>query len=238
MPEPTNVGELRAFLGLVQYYGRYVKSLSDLFAPLNQLLRNNVPWEWSSGRAQAFREIERRLTSIDSLAHFDPSQTLDMAADASSSPDPDFEAAISDDDFLVGSTGSPNVSSVLSVGIDKIPLKASAIAKATASDRILSKVYRYIMEGWPSRERDPELQPYYLRNTELTTEKGCTIWGMRVVVPSQHRNTVLNLLHDGHIGQTKMARSYVWWPGMDNDIELTCQRLPDCGSLPAATKFG
>ncbi|XP_064462712.1 uncharacterized protein K02A2.6-like [Ornithodoros turicata] len=353
MPEPTNVGELRAFLGLVQYYVRYVKSLSDLCAPLNQLLRNNVPWEWSSGSAQAFKEIKCRLTSIDSLTHFDPSQTLYMADDASSigvgaviyhkvngkdkpiahasktltsaqknyaqiekealaiifgvkkfhqylwgrkfilytdykpltaifgskrgipvtapnrmqrwaltllghsfdiqykptaqfgnadglsrlpaGPDPDFDAAISDDDFLLGSTGSPNVSSVLSVGIDKIPLKASAIAKATASGRILSKVYRYIMEGWPSRERDPELQPYYLRNTELSTEKGCIVWGMRVVVPSQHRNTVLCLLHDGHIGQTKMkmlARSYVWWPGMDNDIELTCQ---SCGACAASS---
>ncbi|XP_064475673.1 uncharacterized protein K02A2.6-like [Ornithodoros turicata] len=150
-------------------------------------------------------------------------------------PDPDFDAAISDDDFLLGSTGSPNVSSVLSVGIDKIPLKASAIAKATASDRILSKVYLYIMEGWPSRERDPELQPYYLRNTELSTEKGCILWGMRVVVSSQHRNTVLSLLHDGHIGQTKMkmlARSYVWWLGMDNDIELTCQ---PCGACAASS---
>ncbi|XP_064472491.1 uncharacterized protein K02A2.6-like [Ornithodoros turicata] len=165
---------------------------NDPCAPLNQLLRNNVPWEWSSGRAQAFKEIKRRLTSIDSLAHFDPSQTLYMAADASS--------------IGVFAVIYHKVN-----GIDKIPLKASAIAKASASDLILSKVYHYIMEGWPSHERDLELQPYYLRNTELTTEKGCIVWGIRVVVPSQHRNTVLSLLHDGHIGQTKMkmlARSY------------------------------
>ena len=38
-PKPTNVSELRAFLGLINYYGKFVQNLSTLLAPLYDLLR-------------------------------------------------------------------------------------------------------------------------------------------------------------------------------------------------------
>ena len=42
-PAPTDLGELRAFLGLVMYYGKFIKNLSSLSAPLNQLLKERKP---------------------------------------------------------------------------------------------------------------------------------------------------------------------------------------------------
>jgi len=46
-PTPENVQELRAFLGLVNYYGRFVPQLSTVAHPLHRLLGKRVPWEWN-----------------------------------------------------------------------------------------------------------------------------------------------------------------------------------------------
>ena len=43
-PEPKYLKELRAFLGLVNYYGKFVKQLSTIAQPLNQLLCKGMKW--------------------------------------------------------------------------------------------------------------------------------------------------------------------------------------------------
>ena len=45
--EPKDVSELRTFLGCVNYYGKFLKNLSTILAPLNRLLQDDVPWKWS-----------------------------------------------------------------------------------------------------------------------------------------------------------------------------------------------
>ena len=47
VPTPQNVTQLRSFLGLLNYYGKFIANLSTLLHPLNRLLQEGVPWRWS-----------------------------------------------------------------------------------------------------------------------------------------------------------------------------------------------
>ncbi|XP_028064662.1 uncharacterized protein LOC114267799 [Camellia sinensis] len=46
-PRPTNVSEVRSFLGLASYYRRFVKDFSKFALPLTQLTQKNVPFDWN-----------------------------------------------------------------------------------------------------------------------------------------------------------------------------------------------
>ena len=52
-PAPKNTQQLKSFLGLVHYYGKFVPHLSSLLHPLNQLLKANTKWSWSDSCEQA-----------------------------------------------------------------------------------------------------------------------------------------------------------------------------------------
>ena len=82
-PQPRNVQELRSFLGLVHYYGKFLPNLSTLLHPLNSLLKDNQEWMWTQECGTAFQAAKDLLVSAPILAHYDPSLPLRMAGDAS-----------------------------------------------------------------------------------------------------------------------------------------------------------
>ena len=100
---------------------------------------------------------------------------------------------------------------------------------------MISRALLFTQNGWPL-EVSPELKSLYRRRSELTVEGNYLLWGMRVVAPRKLQNRVLQELHSKHTGMgaysTKsIARSYIWWPGMDTAIEelvgacKVCQRV-------------
>ena len=82
-PIPQNVKELRAFLGLVNYYGKFLQNLSTINQPLNRLLGQGVPWHWDRACAHAFEQLKSKLASTEVLAHYDPEQLVKLDCDAS-----------------------------------------------------------------------------------------------------------------------------------------------------------
>ena len=65
---PTNVKEVRSFLGLAGYYRRFVEGFSVIARPLTSLLRKTTRFVWSEQCRQSFEELKRRLTSAPVLA--------------------------------------------------------------------------------------------------------------------------------------------------------------------------
>ena len=80
---PTSITELKPYLGLISYYGRFLPHLSTTLAPLYKLLSNGVDWYWSSVQEDAFKKSKESLISADLLIHFDPDLPLVLACDAS-----------------------------------------------------------------------------------------------------------------------------------------------------------
>ena len=99
----------------------------------------------------------------------------------------------------------------------------------TRRDPILSRVQRYVLTGWP--ESDPIMNQLNRLRQELSIHEGCVMRDARVVVPTPGQDTMLQLLHSNHSGVVKMkalAHSYIWWPGIDQQIENITQQCGHC----------
>ena len=83
MPEPQNQSELRSFLGMVQYYDRFIPRLATNCAVLNDLLQKNSKRNWTSEHTGAIETVKASLTSGDTLTHYNPLLPLSLACDAS-----------------------------------------------------------------------------------------------------------------------------------------------------------
>ena len=64
---PTNVTEIRSFLGLAEYYRKFVEGFSKLAAPLTKLTRKEKMFVWSESCQQSFDELKWKLTSAPIL---------------------------------------------------------------------------------------------------------------------------------------------------------------------------
>ena len=71
-PVPGNIKKLRSFLGLINYYGKFIPNLSTLLQPLNALLQAETKWSWSTTCEKAFRKAKKQIASAKVLMHYDP----------------------------------------------------------------------------------------------------------------------------------------------------------------------
>nr|XP_043067227.1 uncharacterized protein K02A2.6-like [Drosophila bipectinata] len=81
---PSNLQQLEAFMGKVNYYCNFIPNYSQLAAPLNQLRRKNVAHLFGPQQEQAFTTLKSHVINATQLAHFDENLPLVLATDASS----------------------------------------------------------------------------------------------------------------------------------------------------------
>ena len=82
-PAPTNTTQLRAYLGLINFYRRFLPQAATLLEPLNRLLKANTLWSWSVKQENSFKKSKEILLNSDALVHFDPKLPLVVVADSS-----------------------------------------------------------------------------------------------------------------------------------------------------------
>ena len=82
-PTPHDVTSLRAYLGVLNYYHRFLPDLATVTKPMNALLEKNRKFVWSNECQIAFERSKKLLTSEPVLTHYNPELPVRLASDAS-----------------------------------------------------------------------------------------------------------------------------------------------------------
>ncbi|KAK3769860.1 hypothetical protein RRG08_036909 [Elysia crispata] len=226
-PSPENPQQLKAFLGMINYYSKFIGNLSSILSPLYKLLQKDVPWQWDRDQEYAFSAAKRALSSDTLLVHFDPaipehcSPRVQRWAITLAAYDYELKHKAGVENSADGLSRLPlhtEISSYIPEDIEMIFnvmetsfVNVNDVKRETLTDECLMKVYEFCLNGWPDECVQEELRPFKNKKLELSLEDGCILWGTRVVIPKTLQNKVLSMLHDKHIGASKMkslARSW------------------------------
>jgi len=82
-PEPRNVKDVRKFLGLTNYYRKFIKDFARLARPMNVLTRKDMKWRWEGEEQAAFDELKKAFTMRPVLVAPDLDKEFRVEADAS-----------------------------------------------------------------------------------------------------------------------------------------------------------
>ena len=80
--EPTTASEVRSFLGLVNYSGRFIRDLATISEPLRRLTKEEVSFNFGLEQKKAFQELKDKLSSATTLGYFDKDAPTQVVADA------------------------------------------------------------------------------------------------------------------------------------------------------------
>ena len=82
-PKPTNTHEVRSFLGMANYSSKYIRNFATITAPLRELTKKNVRFEWSATHDEAFETLKQALTSAPCMSYFDKHKDTYVTVDTS-----------------------------------------------------------------------------------------------------------------------------------------------------------
>nr|KAG5714223.1 hypothetical protein BaRGS_018440 [Batillaria attramentaria] len=197
------------------------KPLTALFGPKKgtPLLAANRLARWALWLNQFDYTIEYRKTADHGNA--------DALSRLPSGDDIDFDREESGED-------TDMVCAIRVLSLQVKPFDANILRQESGKDPVIATVMRYVREGWPLKhaEINEEVRKFQKLSDSLSICHGCLIYGTRVVIPQSLQPKILDLLHIGHFGMERMkqlARTAVYWPGIDAAIEMTSRRCDSCG---------
>ncbi|XP_029348460.1 uncharacterized protein K02A2.6-like [Acyrthosiphon pisum] len=337
---PNNVTELQAYLGLLNYYGKFIPNLSSELYDLYKLLRKDVKFVWSDKCQEVFENSKSLLLQNQVLEIYDQKKPIVVCADgspygvgailsqvvdevekpvlfASSSLSPaeqkysqlhrealatvfalkkihkyiygnkftlcsDAQAlreifspqkgtsvvaasrlqrwavllsmyeyefqyrpskqmvhvdALSRLPLSTGTGIEDDIISRLCI-VNEFSLNTTDVVEALKKDKMLFKVYIYVLQGWPRKE-ESEIDYYFKVKDNLSTQDDCLFFGDRIVVPEVLKNKIFRILHKDHEGIVRMkmaARSVFWWKNMNTDIEKISKECEICDQTSNVSK--
>ena len=83
MNPPTSPKQVRAFLGLVGYYRKFIKNFAKIAKPLTLLTRQQVKFEWTPDHQTAFEHLKNAIVQAPILHYPHPNKTYIVYTDTS-----------------------------------------------------------------------------------------------------------------------------------------------------------
>lgn len=84
IPPPADKQALLRFMGMIQYLAKFIPNLSDVSAPLRQLLQGETEWHWEEPQQQSFEKLKQLITVAPTLKYYDVNKAVTLSVDASS----------------------------------------------------------------------------------------------------------------------------------------------------------
>lgn len=138
------------------------------------------------------------------------------------------------EDMVVAAIQAEEEESILDHQIQNLPITFKKVQTFTSKDKILNQVKKYITTKWPEKQElqnEAEILSFFRKRESLYIVKNCIMSGDRLVIPSKLRDPIIKQLHKGHPGIVNMksiARSYVYWPGIDKQLEEFVKQCSSC----------
>ena len=80
---PTNLKELRSFLGRVNQFNEFIPDLAVICSPFRSILKKDAKWIWNNEYGKAFLEANSEVRKVAELTHFKRNRPLRIICDAS-----------------------------------------------------------------------------------------------------------------------------------------------------------
>ncbi|XP_036346512.1 uncharacterized protein K02A2.6-like [Rhagoletis pomonella] len=110
---------------------------------------------------------------------------------------------------------------------ENLPVTVAELQRETKANETIRRLYEGLKYGRKCEAKDR----FGIEQHEFTLHNDCILRGVRVYIPNNLRQRVLDELHTAHFGVVRMkslARAYVWWYQMHKDIEIVVQKCIAC----------
>ena len=104
---------------------------------------------------------------------------------------------------------------------------------ATSTDKVLQQLLQILNVGWPNNITNvpQDVCEYWNARNEIHVAENLLLMGDRLIVPTVKCSSVLQLIHESHLGIPKckaQARICVYWPNINDDIEKIVKSCSVC----------
>ena len=80
-PIPKSIKDIQKFLGLANYYRRFIEGFAKIAKPLHELTRNDQKWEWGVRQEKSFEALKKWFTTESILVALDLDKKMRMKVD-------------------------------------------------------------------------------------------------------------------------------------------------------------